>query len=319
MNVRKRREAKTDLVVMERSATEVGLPRNHHFIPVFYLRQWHDGVGQLYEHKKVYGDRIVRKPVSAIATGFQRDLYAFPELGPEGFDQHLESKFFQIVDDEGAKALHRFLMRDPSPWTAEARSGWSRFLLSLKVRHPDAMEELRRAIPRLWGRSYPPSQVEYERLRKPGDPESFEAFLKRRDPNIVHKITINMIMRAIEVVEVGTHINGMKWKVFDLPKSRHEFLISDRPAHYWRIKDSDGFISLPISPRKLFVAANTDHVFQRLMLADQTRVVGEVNKKVVSQARRFAYTRSASENQPLIERFFGVAQESRPLFPFEVD
>jgi len=34
----------------------------------------------------------------------------------------------------------------------------------------------------------------------------------------------------------------------------------------------------------------------------------EVNKKVVGQARRFAYTRSRSSNQPLIERYFGAAQ-----------
>ncbi|OKO67457.1 DUF4238 domain-containing protein, partial [Bradyrhizobium sp. AS23.2] len=190
----------------------MGQPRNHHFIPVFYLRQWHDSEGQLYEHKRVRGSRIVRKPVSALATAFQRDLYAFPALGLEGLDQHLESKFFQIVDDEGAKALHRFLRRDPAPWSAEARSGWSRFLLSLKVRHPDAMEELRQAIPRLWGRSHAPSQAEYAKLRKPDDPDSFEEFLTRRDPNIVHKVTINMIMRGIEIIELGTHINGMKWK-----------------------------------------------------------------------------------------------------------
>ncbi|MFK4720538.1 hypothetical protein ABIE89_001638 [Bradyrhizobium niftali] len=295
----------------------MGQPRDHHFIPVFYLRQWHDSEGRLYEHKQVHGGRIVQKPVSAVATGFQRDLYTFPALGAEGFDQHLESKFFQIVDDEGAKALHRFIKRAPVPWSAEARSGWSRFLLSLKVRHPDAMEELRIAIPRLWGRSYPPSQTEYEKIRKPGDPDSFEAFLKRRDPNIVHKITLNLIMRAIELIEVGTHINGMKWKVFDLPKSKHDLLTSDRPAHYFKIKERDGFISLPVGPRKLFVAANSNHVFQSLMGADQTRVVTEVNKKVVSQARRFAYTRFSSSNQPIIERHFGVAQEPLPLFPFE--
>ncbi|OKO67262.1 DUF4238 domain-containing protein, partial [Bradyrhizobium sp. AS23.2] len=146
---------------------------------------------------------------------------------------------------------------------------------------------------------------------------SFEEFLTRRDPNIVHKVTINMIMRGIEIIELGTHINGMKWKVFDLPQSKHEFITSDRPTHYWRIRERDGFISLPVGPRKLFVAANSTHVFQSLMATDQTRVVTEVNKKVVSQARRFAYTRYRSSNQPLIERYFGAAQEPSPLFPFE--
>lgn len=82
-----------------------GAPRDHHFVPVFYPRQWYGTAGRLFEHKRVHGGKIVQKAVGAAATGFQRDLYPFPALGPIGHDQHLESRFFQIVDDEGARAL----------------------------------------------------------------------------------------------------------------------------------------------------------------------------------------------------------------------
>ncbi|MDF3813881.1 MULTISPECIES: DUF4238 domain-containing protein [Rhodopseudomonas] len=293
----------------------MGQPRDHHFVPVFYLRQWHDAGGRLFEHRKVFGGRVVQKPVGADGSGFQRDLYAFPTLGPQGLDQHLENKFFQIVDDEGARALHRLIARDPEPWTADARSGWSRFLLSLRLRHPDAMDELRLAIPLIWGRGHAPSQIAYEEIRKPGDPEKFEEFVFKRDPLVVEKVTVNLIMRAIENVQIGTHVNGMKWRVIDLSKSKHDLITSDRPAHYAAIGELNGFISLPIGPRKLFLAANSQNVFDCVTRADQSRVVSEVNKKVASQARRYIYTRSPSSNQPLILRYFGVAQEKTPLFP----
>lgn len=290
-------------------------PRDHHFVPVFYLRQWHNGNEKLCEHKRVHGGRIVRKEVSAAGTAFQRDLYAFPALGTAGYDQYLENRFFKLVDDEGAAALHRLLERDPKPWTAEQRSGWSRFLLSVRLRHPDAMDELRAAIPTAWNRSSEASQARYAELREPDDPETFEEFIVRRDPHVVDKVSVNMIMRAIENVEIGTHINRMHWRVFDLPKSRHELVTSDRPAHYHSLKEENGFILLPIAPRKLFVAANTPRVLDAISNHDETKVVSEVNKRIAAQARRYIYTHSREANARLVSKYFGVAIELSPLFP----
>ncbi|SFO74788.1 Protein of unknown function [Bradyrhizobium sp. Ghvi] len=292
-----------------------GKPRDHHFVPVFYLRQWHNGNQKLFEHKRVHGGRIAQKEVGATSTGFQRDLYAFPALGPVGYDQYLENRFFKLVDDEGAKALHRLLLRDPKPWTPEHRSAWSRFLLSVRLRHPDAVDELRAAIPVAWNRGSAASQTKYEQLRKPDDPETFEEFIVRRDPNVLDKVSVNMIMRAIENVEIGTHINGMHWRVFEVKGSKHDLITSDRPAHYHRLKEERGFISLPIAPRKLFVAANSPRILSDLLDVNPTRVVSEVNKRIAAQARRYVYTQSREANAKLIEKYFGVALEPSPLFP----
>ncbi|QAU44193.1 DUF4238 domain-containing protein [Bradyrhizobium guangzhouense] len=292
-----------------------GKPRDHHFVPVFYLRQWHNGNKKLFEHKRVYDGRIAQKEVSATATGFQRDLYAFPTLGSAGYDQYLENRFFKLVDDEGAIALHRLLERDPNPWTPEHRSGWSRFLLSVRLRHPDAMNELKAAIPTAWNRGSAASQAGYERLRKPDDPGTFEEFIARRDPHVMDKVSVNMIMRAIENVEIGTHINGMHWRVFEVKGSRHDLITSDRPVHYYCLREEHGFISLPIAPRKLFVAANSPRVLNDLLHVNPTRVVSEVNKRIAAQARRYVYTQSREANAKLIEKYFGIALEPSPLFP----
>ncbi|MCK1656198.1 DUF4238 domain-containing protein [Bradyrhizobium sp. 151] len=143
----------------------------------------------------------------------------------------------------------------------------------------------------------------------------FEEFIVRRDPHVVDKVSVNMIMRAIENVDIGTHINGMHWRVFDLPKSRHELLTSDRPAHYQSLKEENGFISLPIAPRKLFVAANSVRALDTILNHDETTVVSEVNKRIAAQARRYIYTHSREANARLVTKYFGVAIELAPLFP----
>jgi hypothetical protein len=54
-------------------------PHRHHFIPASYLRQWHGPDKKLVECTIKHG-KLIPKPVSADATGFQHDLYEFPEL-----------------------------------------------------------------------------------------------------------------------------------------------------------------------------------------------------------------------------------------------
>src|SRR5262245_3674520 len=79
-------------------------PRDHHFVPVFYLKQWTNQDGKLIEYSKPYGNKIVAKPVGPRATGFQTDLYAFQHLPPE-LAQYLEGAFLKRVDTESSAAL----------------------------------------------------------------------------------------------------------------------------------------------------------------------------------------------------------------------
>jgi hypothetical protein len=56
-------------------------PRDHHCIPVFYLKQWRGQNKKLIEYTVKHG-KLIARPVGAKGTGFQTDLYAFPELPP---------------------------------------------------------------------------------------------------------------------------------------------------------------------------------------------------------------------------------------------
>jgi Protein of unknown function (DUF4238) len=80
-------------------------PRDHHFIPAFYLKQWANGSGKVVEYSRK-GGKLVLKPVGPRSTGFERDLYAFPEL-PLASAQYMERIFFAYADQKASDALEK--------------------------------------------------------------------------------------------------------------------------------------------------------------------------------------------------------------------
>jgi hypothetical protein len=156
----------------------MSIPRKHHFIPVCYLQHWCSSKdGRLYEYAIKNGKFVCRR-VGPRRTGFERDLYSFPEL-PAGAAQHMESRFLQLVDSTAAIALKRHIAMSAEPWPPTLTTSWSRFLMSLLMRHPDVMSEFRTAAKSLWPKGKDDTQRNYERLRKPEDPETFEEKIVR--------------------------------------------------------------------------------------------------------------------------------------------
>jgi hypothetical protein len=80
-------------------------PLDHHFIPAFFLAQWTDANGKLIEYTKRAG-KVIAKPVGPRATGFERELYSFPEL-PADAAQFIE----QNMQSELPPTLSKFISR----------------------------------------------------------------------------------------------------------------------------------------------------------------------------------------------------------------
>src|SRR5580704_6445010 len=113
-------------------------PHRHHFIPAFYLRQWHGPDDKLVEYTIKYR-KLITKSVSADATGFERDLYKFPEL-PSPLSQFLERQFFNYADHTASQALAMLLDGRPKHlWSSEMLSAWARFLVGVHTRHFDTI------------------------------------------------------------------------------------------------------------------------------------------------------------------------------------
>ena len=143
-------------------------PNDHHFIPVFYLKQWvSSSTGKLIEYSIKHG-KFIAKEVGPKATGFQSGLYSFPELPPESAE-HIEDVFLRKSDNEAALALQRILAWDATPWGPDMMQAWARCVMLMLLRHPDVISEMRLAASAIWDFHGAESQQRYEaEIKKPG-------------------------------------------------------------------------------------------------------------------------------------------------------
>jgi hypothetical protein len=288
-------------------------PRDHHFIPAFFLKQWVGSDGKLIEYSIKY-NKLIAKSVGPQATGYEYDLYAFPELSPE-LAQYLEQKFFDYADRTASNALHLHLANaSRGAWDQETISGWSRFIIALHLRHPDAMPELRTAAQSIWEGSGAKFQQDYEAIKKPEDPPTFDEYLATHDPLTGEKMRVNLIIKALDNDVLGLHLNNMHWGVIDVPKAKHRFLLSDRPVAFFNMREPNGYVALPIAPTKLFVAVNDSKLFRTFAQSAPEKIVRLSNSFIVPRARKYVWANDDSQAS-FVQKHMSKGMESTPLFP----
>ena len=290
-------------------------PHKHHFIPAFYLRQWYGLDHKLLEYSIKHG-KLIQKRVSADATGFERDLYEFPEF-PQDLSQFMEQRFFEYADRKASQALQMLVDGKPQHfWSSEMLSAWARFLIGMHTRHPDTLPEIRAAVKLLWEASGEQSQRIYEEMRRPQEPPTFDGWIAARHPLIPHKAALDLVVASIDNPIVGQHIIQMQWEVIEISVTACRFLASDRPVGMYLIKEPNGSLTLPISPTKLFVAVSNRNYLNVFRRQKHREIVDQINQDHIRRARRFVWATSQSGSQTeFIRQHMSKAMETPPFFP----
>jgi hypothetical protein len=156
------------LVATETEGPATRSRKKHHYIPVFYLKQWMGADdGRLCEFSRPYKtpEGVADPDIKSIpikprrtypdGTGYIKHLYTFPGLRPE-LANYLEDQFFLRVDNEGALVMHR-LLRGDAEFDSQRKSAWTRFLMSMFHRSP---EGINRVIARI-GEEFPANVEEF--------------------------------------------------------------------------------------------------------------------------------------------------------------
>ena len=265
----------------------VSIPRDHHYVPVFYLKQWAGTDGRLCEYKRVPGKIVTHRKVPK-GTGFERDLYRVDGL-PDALAQVVESTFMRMVDTEASAALGKIVCGDPTPWDAKMRSGWTRFILSLRFRNPEAVSVIKRQILDVWEAGVDNLRTNYDKLRRATDPARFEEYMALTEPQAPCKAALIFLQDIINSPRVGPTIFGMHWSGVSVAASCGPLLTSDRPLDMSGLGSKDAYIALPVGPKMLFIAGHDDTLARRLASIEPTKVVTKVNEVVVQQARRLVW------------------------------
>lgn len=286
-------------------------PRKHHFVPAFYLAHWADDGGEIIEWSVPY--RVVEpKKRHPNATGFQKDLYSFPGLRPEA-REWIEEEFMKRLDDRAAQIMKKMVVMVPMNSSDSSRSDWSRFLMTLRFRHPDCIFELREAIASLWESHDSFTKVPYQKYKKENDPETFSEYLKLKSPDGEVRAQVDMLVTCMDNEILGTHIANLPWAVINLAASGLELLTSDWPVNFFK-DEAASVILVPISPTLLFVASENLDFWIKKGSKDSRRLVKLINLFVVGRARRYVFSSNEKQGN-FIRKNFGTDRVSPPFYP----
>lgn len=278
-------------------------PKKHHYIPQFLLEQWTIG-GKLYRYTQPIPGKISRYHKPAKATGFQERLYQIPNL-PDNLAQQVETEVMKPIDDLAADALKKLLTKEGfSNLTHDDRIAWVTFIRTLDLRTPDSFSAYKKAFPATYTSDPKCCEVhaEYEKTKRPYDPDTYAEYPAINAPATLEQEPFYALRDVIQNKELDQYIVSMCWNVLEI--SNGSFLLSDEPLLMSNgIKFWNGYIALPISPTKLFLATNNAATYLQIKgLAGS--LPHKVNMQIVEGAKVFVAARD-TDHEAFIQTHFG--------------
>ncbi|TBA16126.1 DUF4238 domain-containing protein [Rhizobium ruizarguesonis] len=266
----------------------------HHYIPQFYLRPWEGDDNQLQEFKRGYLNQVTTKRVFTKQTGYAPDLYTLPGATEET-KQNVEKAFMALLDNEAVKARD-MMLNDQIPADPKTRESWTRFVLSMVFRNPEEMEKFKASFRNEIRKPDPKIRAEYDRLKDPDDPETFEEWLMQNRPERMERSAILTMTNLVQRNNVNYLLRTMHWRVIDVSEVSRRLMTSDRPIMMSNgMVQYGGHFALPISPTKLFLACTAVQFANEFCAMATSKIVRDVNKIVIGQGRKFVYAKDTAQ------------------------
>jgi hypothetical protein len=262
-------------------------PTRHHYVPIFYLKQWTGSDGKLTEYSRPYRE-VKTKRKHPSATAYVDNLYSIPQL-PED-PQFTEKAVMQKVDDGASRALTAILRRTSAEQLdIRVKTDFSRFLHSLMLRMPEHMKLLQDRISKSHLVEMEMLRPQYAALRRPSDPATFEEY-KASFGGPLDIAASELLSISLASGEIAASVANMNWGTFNLRGTKHSLLTSDRPVIAPQgLALSDSYLAFPLSPHVLFVATKTATMPKFLRAKERESIVRVINDAVSSQAIQFVY------------------------------
>jgi hypothetical protein len=280
----------------------VSQTEDHHYVPQFFLEAWRGPDGKVTTYSRRNG-RVVTSLRTPKTTAFEPNLYSFPQALPE-HKQALEKQFMTPhIDTPAALIVEKIFRGEFTKLTTEERSDFTRFLLSLRARHPDAI-----ALARETGRDALTAALardpeEFLAIRGQSTASTLLEWTQRHVPHLFDNFGVSHLPGLIADNKAGETIFSMPWWVHDVGPANVDLLLSDRPCLLQGSALSGNcLLVLPLSPTLLFFACNQPQTVARLRATPETKLVKAVNKISVSYAADRVYG-TGKHHLPIVEKY----------------
>jgi hypothetical protein len=275
------------------------LSRKHHYIPIFYLKQWCGEDKKLCEYSKPY-DKVKPLRKYPSETAFETDLNTMTALAPTVQDI-VERRLMSGVDNNAARALQLLLDQRINDLDAAQRTAWAVFVISLTRRTPESMQRLRERL-----------RIDMEAHGVYSDLEGMYENNEASRQTIFQVQYAMLFQSVVTSRRIGTHLINMRWSVARFANTKHTLLTSDRPFVMTNgIGHPKSHIAVPISPVHCFIAAATPEEERTLHTIDAENFMFQINNRMALQARKFVYGADDGQLRFVANRF-GKREPSMP-------
>jgi len=244
-----------------------------------------------------------RHPTKSI--GHETDLYALSKTVVASMDkQAIEKQFLQRVDSYAACVRDKLLKNQGlHNLTPEDRENWARFLMSLRLRHPSIVKMLKTKSDVHLRETLAKQPENYEELSGLEDPPTLEEWSEKNFPGLIENFGLSIFQELVDNPNIGNKILRMKWWILDFADVPFELLLSDNPCIFtFDMDDPNCVLALPISPKKAFMATNSEDVAKLMRLQKPRDLATCINESSLDQAQTRIYARDRSPERFLRNR-----------------
>lgn len=278
--------------------------KRHHFVPELVLSPWlmksradHDELTGVWWDDRSGTLKLKCKGVRAFC--FQIDLLTlhYHRRGPDALE-----RYFEEIDTKGALVKDAILNSKLGSLDAMQRCDFARLLLSLDARRPVNVQKLRS------GETYMKNSLNND----PAILEAMKHFNIQGVPSEIYEDksgiaiadrALSIVTRLVDNETVGLQLINASWHLFEFGKFDGKLVVADRPLV--RTLGYDHPLSvwlLPLTPTRLFVAANSRSELMRLRQISPSRLLKDVNRLSAGQAERFVFSTDPTTDTAWLEK-----------------
>ena len=276
----------------------------HHYVPQFLLSPWAKNTPD--KKFEVFRLDLPHLPSSRHPpkyTGFVDDLYALTEEVVAGMErQAIEKLFLRRIDNSGARVRRKLENQGLESLTEEDKVDWTRFLMSLRFRQPNIVHEIQQKSAHRLKAILKDRQEDYEELIIDGASPTLEEWTEKQFPGLIENFGLSFFHKLVDNSYYGNKILRMKWGIWDFQEVQYDLLLSDHPCIFTSgIDETNCVIALPISPKKAFLATQSNNTAETIREQGPKDIAMLLNESSVLQASVRIYARNESPARRFIK------------------
>jgi hypothetical protein len=286
--------------------------QKQHYLAQSYQRGWMDVSGRVHVYRWAH-DRLICDPKATKSTGWREGLYFMP-MAPQGQQNFMEGVFWKRIDQWGADGLALLRTTDPSAAAKLNKDRLATFIMSFFFRNPTMVKCFNeRAKESVLNGCL---NHDYAKYRRPHEPATFEQFKAALEQPGMTELAARSMRHQVEYPTVRAEILKMEWQVVTVPSTCDPILTSDVPLIVNSgLKNDDGCLILPLSPKEFFVAYNLGKIDMKRAISESVAAgtfVRAMNKYVIEHRIDYVYGADNSM-MAFVAKHWGVSEA--PYFP----